>query len=264
MINAQHFEDTYQIKGFEPKIFLFSYPPPMFITKNCDRRQPSKLWQCFFALLWFCSSAWLYFLCPICKRFPISKLEPCQAGKLFQHLAKLFSASFQNPPFSESSQIDMNSSPTHREQYNFFIHASSPTSPTSCQFRNLTTFVLKRVVILWSQIHLPNAHVSEESLTETFCDFLSWSTTPSRWKRRVHSFTPAFNLEIIQIHKYANKHKHRHKNTNTNTIQVLDAKTRIVINIYTKTWWMQDMFTISFGPGLWNKYKCTWQLVAIS
>ena len=28
MIDAQHFEDTYQIKRFEPKIFLFSYPPP--------------------------------------------------------------------------------------------------------------------------------------------------------------------------------------------------------------------------------------------
>ena len=160
----------------------------------------------------------------------------------------------------------MNSSWTHRYQYYFFIHSCQLTYMRSppYQFRNLTTFVLKHVVILWSQIHLPNAHVSEESLTETFCDFLSWSTTPSRWKRRVHSFTPAFNLEIIQIHKYANKHKHRHKNTNTNTIQVLDAKTRIVINIYIKTRWMQDMFTISFGPGLWNKYKCAWKLVAIS
>ena len=131
------------------------------------------------------------------------------------------------------------------------------------QFRNLTTFVLKHVVIPWSQIHLPNAHVSEESLTETFCDFLSWSTAPSTWKRRVHSFTPAFNLENIQIHKYANKHKHRH--TNTNTIQVQDAKRRTLINIYIKTRWMKDRFTISFGLGLWsNKYKCTWQLVAIS
>ena len=28
MINAQHFEDTYQIRRFEPKRFVFSYSPP--------------------------------------------------------------------------------------------------------------------------------------------------------------------------------------------------------------------------------------------
>ena len=123
MIDAQHFEDTYQIKRFEPKIFLFSYPLPMLITKNCDRNSDNVCLLCF-------GSASLHgstYLCPICKRFPISTLEPCQAGKLFQHLAKLFSGSFQNPPFSESSQIDMNSCPTHRKRYYFFIHASSPT-----------------------------------------------------------------------------------------------------------------------------------------
>ena len=117
MINAPHFEDTYQIKRFEPKIFLFSYSPP---------GSSQKILTIFFALLWFCFSAWLYF-CPICKRFPISTLEQCQAGKLFQHLAKLFFGSFQNHPFSESSQIDINPSSTHREQYYFFIHASSLT-----------------------------------------------------------------------------------------------------------------------------------------
>ena len=126
------------------------------------------------------------------------------------------------------------------------------------QFRNLTTFVLKHVVIPWSQIHLPNAHVSEESLTETFCDFLSWSTTPSTWKRRVHSFTPAFNLENIQIHKYANKHKYRYTNTNTNT------STKCAYWSTLTSRWMKDRFTILFGPGFWNKYKCKWQLVTFS
>ena len=193
MIDAQHFEDTYQIKRFEPKIFLFSYPPPMFITKNCDRRQPSKLWQCFFALLWFYFSAWLYFLCPICKRFPISTLEPCQPGKLFQHLAKLSKSSLFRIK-SDWHEFLPNASRAILLLYSCQLtYMRSPPY----QFRNLTTFVLKHVVILWSQIHLPNAHVSEESLTETFCDFLSWSTAPSTWKRRVHSFTPAFNLENI-------------------------------------------------------------------
>ena len=197
MIDAQHFEDTYQIKRFEPKIFLFSYPPPMFITKNCDRRQPSKLWQCFFALLWFCFSAWLYLFLPNLQTVPNLNAGTVPGGKTVSTFGKTFLRQL-----SKSSLFRIKS-----DWHEFLPNASRAILLLySCQlthmrgpyqFRNLTTFVLKRVVILWSQIHLPNAHVSEESLTETFCDFLSWSTAPSTWKRRVHSFTPAFNLENI-------------------------------------------------------------------
>ena len=111
---------------------LYSHIPPpgssqKIVTEGSLQNSDNVFLLCF-------GSASLHgstYFCPICKRFPISTLEPCQAGKLFQHLAKLFSASFQNPPFSESSQIDMNSCPTHREQYYVFINASSPTANNS-------------------------------------------------------------------------------------------------------------------------------------
>ena len=200
MINAPHFEDTYQIKRFEPKIFLFSY--------SLSRAPHKKLWPkvSFKILMMFFCFALVLLLCmapllPNLQTVPNLKAGTVPGGKTVSTFGKTFLRQL-----SKSSLFLIKS-----DWHEFFPNTSiAMLLLYSCQlthmrghyqFRNLTTFVLKHVVIPWSQIHLPNAHVSEESLTETFCDFLSWSTTPSTWKRRVHSFTPAFNLENIQIRK---------------------------------------------------------------
>ena len=86
---------------------------------------------------------------PICKRFPISKLELCQPRKTW----------------------------THSEFCNVYLLLNPPVELlTHCYFpwNAPLSFILN-----------PFAERTDvwESLTEMFCDFLSWSTAWRRWKR---------------------------------------------------------------------------------
>ena len=165
----------------------------MLITKNCDRWQPSKLWQSYFALLWFCFSAWLYLLVPNLQTVPNLNAGTVPGGKTVSTFGKTFLRQLSKSSLFKSDWHEIFPIASRAILLLYSCQLTYMRSPPY-QFRNPTTFVLKRVVIPWSQIHLPNAHVSEESLTETFCDFLSWSTAPRRWKRGVS----LFHFEYIQ------------------------------------------------------------------
>ena len=86
---------------------------------------------------------------PICKRFPISKLELCQPRKTWRHSEFCNVCLLLNPPVELLTHC--------------YFPWNAPLSFILNPFAERTD--------VW------------ESLTETFCDFLSWSTAWRRWKR---------------------------------------------------------------------------------